>query len=450
MEKDRYFSRYYLPLFLSLLLIPSASLYTLSICIPSWFPQGFTVLIVTAVTVNLIPILFSIGFSSFRLRVLGHGLTVLRTFLYSSIGTTLLHLMLAPFLLPDDWKSFLIGAAICLGIEGITFWNGITAVYLTSVGLGIRTRVACFFLGLVPIVNVLCLFRIIRTVDYELRTERDRVDRNKERKSRQICRTKYPILLVHGVFFRDFRFISYWGRIPKELEKNGAKIYYGNHDSAEPVAVSAAHLAERIRQIAAETGCEKVNIIAHSKGGLDCRCAIHNEGVAPLVASLTTINTPHRGCLFADYLLKKTDPDFKKRVADAYNAAARKLGDREPDFLSAVADLTDEKCRAYDSEWTKPEGILCRSVGSVINHPSSNVFPLNLTYHVAAHFDGQNDGLVSESSFRFGDEYTFLRIQGKRGISHADIIDLSRADFPGFDVTEFYVGLVSDLKDRGL
>ena len=53
-------------------------------------------------------------------------------------------------------------------------------------------------------------------------------------------------------------------------------------------------------QIIQKTGCEKVNIIAHSKGGLESRYAISQLGLSPYVASLTTINTPHHGCTFVD------------------------------------------------------------------------------------------------------------------------------------------------------
>ena len=77
--------------------------------------------------------------------------------------------------------------------------------------------------------------------------------------------------MVHGVFFRDFKFPPYWGRIPAELEKNGAKIFYGKHQSAASVADSAEELKQRIEEICNETDCEKVNVIAHSKGGLDIR-----------------------------------------------------------------------------------------------------------------------------------------------------------------------------------
>ena len=42
-----------------------------------------------------------------------------------------------------------------------------------------------------------------------------------------------------------------------------------------------------------------------------------------------------------------------------------------------------------------------------------------------------------------------LSVPGRRGISHGDVIDLMREDIPGFDVREFYVGLVRGLKEKG-
>ena len=40
---------------------------------------------------------------------------------------------------------------------------------------------------------------------------------------------KYPILMVHGMGFRDRKYLNYWGRIPGTLEKagcNGGVIKY--------------------------------------------------------------------------------------------------------------------------------------------------------------------------------------------------------------------------------
>ena len=35
------------------------------------------------------------------------------------------------------------------------------------------------------------------------------------------------------------------------------------------------------------------------------------------------------------------------------------------------------------------------------------------------------------------------------GVTHADMIDLNRVDIKGFDVREFYVQMLAELKERG-
>ncbi len=113
-------------------------------------------------------------------------------------------------------------------------------------------------------------------------------------KENEICKTKYPILMVHGIFFRDWQVINYWGRVPNELIRNGAEVYYGKQQSANKVSVSATEVAERIKKKSLQKLAQKkVNIIAHSKGGLDSRYAISHLGMDKYVATLTTINTPH-------------------------------------------------------------------------------------------------------------------------------------------------------------
>ena len=118
--------------------------------------------------------------------------------------------------------------------------------------------------------------------------------------------------------------------------------------------------------------------------------------------------------------------------------------------MAAVRDLTAQACVGRDRALSVPEGILCQSVGSRLNHAAGGKFPLNFSYLLVRQFDGPNDGLVAEFSFRWGETYTFLTVKGKRGISHGDMIDLNRENIPDFDVREFYVQLVRDLKERDL
>lgn len=385
-----------------------------------------------------------------RNKICLHGTILLYAFCAGLAASVIFQTRLALQTLPGDPKTLIWSLLLCVGVLSTVFWIGILCVYLFSCQLGSRLRIIGAVCGLIPIANLIALFFILRTTTGECLVELRRDQLNRKRKEEKVCATKYPILLVHGVFFRDNKFFNYWGRIPGELKANGAQVFYGNQPSAATIAHCAADLKDRILEITQQTGAEKVNIIAHSKGGLDSRYAIAKLGIGDKVASLTTVNTPHRGCLFADYLLGKIPTETKDAVANAYNAALRKLGEEEADFLAAVSNLTDSYCQPLDLEMGVPEGILCQSVGSVMTKARSGAFPLNFCYPLVKHFSGENDGLVSEDSFAWGQNYTLLRATGKKGISHCDIIDLTRENIPGFDVREFYVDLAKDLKARGL
>ena len=350
------------------------------------------------------------------------------------------------------------GTAVASGIfsvlwavaaEAILFWNGMLRVYVTSVQLGLKHRILGALCGWIPGVNLWYLTKMIRIVSDEVEFETEKWELDEARAESEVCKTRYPILMVHGVFFRDYRYINYWGRIPRELQRNGATVYYGEQQSAAAVEDSGRELAERIRQIVVETGCEKVNIIAHSKGGLDSRAAIAHQGAAPYVATLTIINTPHRGCIFAEYLLGKVPEPTRQRIAAAYNATLKKLGDENPDFLAAVTDLTESACLRRNESTPDDPDVVYESVMSYCKRAAHGKFPLNMTYPIVKHFDGLNDGLVSVESARWGGHFTLLEPQGKRGISHGDMVDLNRENIRGFDVREFYVGLVAALRERG-
>jgi len=265
-----------------------------------------------------------------------------------------------------------------------------------------------------------------------------------------ICGVNYPVLLVHGIGSRDWKRFQYWGRIPARLAENGARIYYGGQQSAVSVEQSGAELKERILEVLAEAHVSKVNIIAHSKGGLDARYAISCLGMAGHVASLTTINTPHRGSALADALLEKASDKFAMTVGKGYNSLFAKLGDDQPDFLSAIHDLTEDRCRELNEKMPDRGGVYYQSVGSKMASKSSAPFPFGLSYGVIAPIRGDNDGLVSVDSMEWGNFLGVLAPAGRKGICHVDMVDRLKRSIPGFDVCEFYIRLVRGLKEKGL
>jgi hypothetical protein len=111
----------------------------------------------------------------------------------------------------------------------------------------------------------------------------------------------YPIVLAHGVLGFDalplgFLHPAYFRGVAETLRKAGNEVHVIRVSPVAGIAVRAAQLARQIRDIPAE----RVNIVAHSMGGLDARYAISVLGLGDRVASLTTIGTPHHGTPLAD------------------------------------------------------------------------------------------------------------------------------------------------------
>ena len=117
--------------------------------------------------------------------------------------------------------------------------------------------------------------------------------------------------------------------------------------------------------------------------------------------------------------------------------------------MAAVTDLTASACEKFNREVKDDPRVYYQSIGSKLLKAGGGRFPLNFSHELVKFFDGPNDGLVAESSFKWGSKYTFLTPTGKRGISHGDVIDLNRENIEGFDVREFYVELVHELKEKG-
>lgn len=91
----------------------------------------------------------------------------------------------------------------------------------------------------------------------------------------------------------------------------------------------------------------------------------------------------------------------------------KKLGDTNPNFISAVYDLTYERCRLFNEEIKDCGDVYYQSVGSKLNKATSGKFPLNFSYHLVKLFDGPNDVLVSETSFAWGENthFSLLRVR---------------------------------------
>ena len=104
---------------------------------------------------------------------------------------------------------------------------------------------------------------------------------------------RLPVLLIHG-YMAD---ASVWNKWIDLLKKDGISAYpitfKQSDDKCGSAAEHAKELSKIIGQIKDETGQNKVNIVGHSKGGLDARVYLANN--TKDVANLIMIGTPNAG-----------------------------------------------------------------------------------------------------------------------------------------------------------
>ena len=267
-------------------------------------------------------------------------------------------------------------------------------------------------------------------------------------------RIKYPILMIHGVGFRDLKWPLYWGRIPAALSDAGAVLYYGQQDCWARIVDNAKTIRARIRQILDDTGAEKVNIIAHSKGGLEARMAASSLGMGGSIASITTIGTPHRGSKTIDKLLKAPDSLFNI-ASFAVDNWIGLIGDTKPNFYAVCRDFSTAYAEAFNRDNPDVPGVFYQSYAGVMKTPLSDIH-LSTANAVVNMIEGENDGLVSVESAKWGSSFTLLTGRTNRGVSHYDEIDFRRAPLSAkrsgdgvADICDVYRAIVTDLAERG-
>lgn len=290
--------------------------------------------------------------------------------------------------------------------------------------------------------------------------------------------TRFPLVFHHGFNAAPGSRQSFHVDLLVSLRSRGAVIYTSAVSPFNSVANRAAQLGRQLDQILAESGADKVNLIAHSMGGLDARFAISSLGYADRVATLTTISTPHLGTLLADAVLAPSQW-FSR---DALDALGHLIGESyaadafasNVNVHASLHDLSTTHASTFNREnpdhpmvfyqsWAGLSNVLgiagphdaqaCRdAAGTLSVAPQAPRDKMSAKFVPGVWFvsDGTdllpNDGLVTVASARWG---LF------RGCVTADHLDLVAQNPPypnsrtGFDPFSFYAAIVGDLKRRG-
>jgi triacylglycerol lipase len=240
--------------------------------------------------------------------------------------------------------------------------------------------------------------------------------------SSTFTKTKYPIVLAHGLsgFRQLFGVVDYFFQIPSDLQSGGAQVFVTQVSSVASSIERGEQLLAQVEYIAASTGAGKVNLIAHSQGGIDARYVM---AVRPdLVASLTTVATPHLGADLADFLADNLAPGgFSETVLAAFGNLLGTVidlltGTPEPqDAIGALTSLSSAGAAQFNAQF--PAGLAktrCGATPTTFNgiqlfswagtsHLTNMLDPsdpaLGLTSLV---YSEDNDGLVGKCSGHFG------------------------------------------------
>ena len=175
-----------------------------------WWLAALIPLYLTAVTAAGF---FKPTVEGLRLNIVRHGAVSLVLTLAVSVASVVIHIPIALRHLRGEYMLLVWSAVWAVVAIAVLFFSGIISVYLTSGQLGVKWRVLGVALGFIPIINLVILGIIIDRALREADFESFRIRRNRERRDERVAATRYPILMVHGFFFRDWALFNYWGRI---------------------------------------------------------------------------------------------------------------------------------------------------------------------------------------------------------------------------------------------
>lgn len=256
--------------------------------------------------------------------------------------------------------------------------------------------------------------------------------------------TRYSIILVHGIVLKDIKFFKAFGRIEKKLKDSGYVVYTAKTDGFGTIENNALQLKEYVEKVLATEHAEKVNLIAHSKGGLDALCMINNLGMEDKVASLTTLCTPHYGSPIASSLLRL--PKFiVKFLAFWINFWYRIFGDKHPDALEVCKQLQNDPNTERERQ-PIPATVYCQSFSTTLKR-SRDDFVMGIPLAFCRRLDGTpGDGLVTAPSTEFGN---YRGDCTDDSLSHSQIVDFMAGKKKKEKIYAFYTGLCEELAEMG-
>jgi triacylglycerol lipase len=242
-----------------------------------------------------------------------------------------------------------------------------------------------------------------------------------------------PVVLVHGFFGFDRLPIpgaklDYFRGIADHLNALGCD----THAVRLPAAASVPDRARSLVTAIEALPHDRIDMIAHSLGGLDARYALAKLGLAKHVRSLVTIGTPHRGTPLADLAATGGALAWPRKIVAALGMP-----------LHALDWLSTESLERFNRDVPDVPGVRYGCVvGGMRAEPPVIPLPLVAAHGFLRRVAGANDGLVPMSSQYWGE--TLAEIEA----DHFAQVGWRVSVRGGFDALGLYAFIVARLADQ--
>lgn len=272
-----------------------------------------------------------------------------------------------------------------------------------------------------------------------------------------------PIMLVHGFFgWGDDHAFDYFFRVPQLLQSHGYRVMIAELDPINSSELRSEQLATQVDEALACACEDKLNIIAHSQGGLDARYLLGPLERDHLIESITTISTPHRGFELAGQGARGDEVGlaFVEMLTALSSELIRGNPERPHDLPATLYSMSIEARRAYDETWPDPTHVPIYSFAGITNPladggevceqgerpapPRGDLIEpaLVASYWMLGGFDTPNDGVVPASSCIWG------RFLGCLASDHFDQVG-QIFGVSDFDHESFYLNHARFLEQQG-
>jgi pimeloyl-ACP methyl ester carboxylesterase len=109
-----------------------------------------------------------------------------------------------------------------------------------------------------------------------------------------------PVILIHG-YYQDYTVWSDWEKVLLKDKVPYCTVSFNRNDKCGTATDHAKELKEIVQTVKNITHQKQVNLVGHSKGGLDARVYLAESQTLD-VANLIMIGTPNRGSPLADFI----------------------------------------------------------------------------------------------------------------------------------------------------